>query len=140
MKLYVMVLNTSNPQLMTAAEPLTFSIDTGFLWKISWPIIARGIKNALESVVTEENLQKAQEELKDAVEWLTEKIPGDFDDILVDKLEELFTDSDFIAKYGAKILDPLEAFIIASENEYDDLLLPAIEQLRVIASIPYSEG
>lgn len=135
---YLSFINAAQVQPLTSSQPLTLSLSSDtvlFLFKASWPLVAKAIEESLEAIVTEENLIKAQEQLREAVAWMTDKIPGDFDDILVGKVEELFT-ADFIAKYGDMVLDPLETFITASENKYDDLLLPAIAQLRLVANIP----
>lgn len=110
---------------------------TRFLLEAAAPVVS----STIASMITKENLGKLEEDLAEGIGYLTGKIPGEFDDMIVADIEEALKDPALIGRYADMVIDPLKAIITDSENKVDDLLLPALEKLEeVLATQPEAAG
>ena len=61
----------------------------------------------------------------------TQKNSWKWDDDLVEELIELMNNGEFFSKWGDKILEPIELWIVSNQTKWDDIiLLPVIKLLR----------
>lgn len=111
-------------------------VSTELLLKLGAPILAQAVEMVARMLITEDNLKDIQKKVHDGVQIFTGKIPGEFDDMLVDDLAEAFSSQERITLYGDAILDPIEEWIEHNGFEFDDMLLPVIARFREVANIP----
>lgn len=104
---------------------------------LGWPIIERTIVKISEDYINEENMKELHDKILAGAAKIVDRIPTQIDNMLLDELKEAFENNyELVQKYGDRILDPIENYIKASANKYDDLALPAIAQFRIVTNIP----
>ena len=101
------------------------------------PIITKVANEIFASIITEKNLAKVRIELIEAVQAITGKTSFVWDDNLVNAIVKKMSDPEFYQKWGDKILDPLENWVLATETPWDDILImPVFKLVRVVCDIP----